>query len=401
MTTAADITAPIYRPAAASPGRPVVLHVLHTLNRAGAELLVRDLVADLRDRYRFVVAALDTDGPLHEDLRDLGAEVRLLNRRSGFDFGCARRIARLVREDQVDLIHAHQYTPFCYAAMARLAGGHSAKLIFTEHGRHYPDERRPRRVWANRLLLGRLAHRITAVGPFVRRALASNEGLSRHRIEVIRNGVRTDHFVPNPETRRRVRDELNLSDRQPVIGQVGGFRPVKDHRTAIHALRHLHLLGCPAMLLLVGEGPCLELTRAEAVICRVDSHVRFLGRREDVADLWRAADVAMLTSLSEGTSVALLEAMACGLPVVATDVGGNREVVEHETTGLLGPRGDAPALAAHLQRLFADAHLRQRCGEAGRRRVIEQFNKTDMHREYARLYEELTHALAPAAAGIR
>lgn len=381
--------------------RPLVLHVLHTLNMGGAEVLVRDMIADLRDRYRFLVVSLDDDGPLHAELCRLGAEVHVLHRKPGFDLSVVRRIAGLVRRREVSVIHAHQYTPFVYAGIARLMGGWQSKLIFTEHGRHYPDRRRFKRVLANQMLLTALAHRITAVGRFVRHALVDNEAMPAKRIRVIYNGVRTDRFAPDAQRRTAMRRELGLSDDQPVICQVGGFRPVKDHRTAIRALRALHLLGCPATLLLVGDGPCLGDARAEATLCRVEGSVKFLGRREDVADLWQAADVAMLTSRSEGISVALLEAMATGVPVVATDVGGNREIVHQDVTGLLAPRGHPAAIAEALHRVLTNPELRRRLGQASRRRVIERFEKQTMHRAYARLYQDLSHALAPATARVR
>ncbi len=378
--------------------RPTILHVLHTLRRAGAEVLVKDLTAALRDRYRFVVAALDEGGELEKPLREGGAEVAILDRRPGLDRRCTGRLTDLIESYGVDIVHAHQYTPMCYAAMAGRRGRIRPKLIFTEHGRHYPDRRRLKRIAANRLMFNGRIDRITAVGEFVKRALVSNEAFPPQRVEVIYNGIQPERFergdLPDAATVRR---ELNLPANRPVILHVGGLRPVKDHGMAIDALAHLHAQGCPAVLVLVGDGPERQAIFERAEQRGVGKFVKHLGWRGDVERLWRGADVALNCSLSEGVSVALLEAMAAGRAVAATDVGGNGEVVIHGETGLLSPRGNAEALADALRRLLDDAALRRQFGQAGNRRVHAHFHQRDMHRTYQAMYDCLRPPLSAAA----
>lgn len=386
-TTVTDVTRP--QTGHAPSDRPTVMHVLHTLERAGAEVLVRDMVRAMDSDFRFVVVALDGRGPIGRELRTRHVPVHVLHRRPGVDRLCVAQLQKLIRRHRVNIVHAHQYTPFFYAATARLLGARYDGLIFTEHGRHWPDKRRWKRIVANRLL-GRMVDRITAVGEYSRRALIEYEDLPGDRIQVIRNGIDIAPFMSvDRGARRRIRSQLGIAETDQVILQVGSLRPVKDHATSMKALRGLHDHDCRATLLLAGDGPLRNELAAQARRLGVLQHVRFLGVRDDVPALWQAADVALCTSVSEGISVALLEAMAASKAVVATDVGGNPEIVIPDQTGYLAPSGDVTALVGTLHDLLVSPQLRSQFGRAGHERVCEQFNQIDMHCSYANLYGQL------------
>lgn len=372
---------------------PTIAHVVHRLHRAGAEVLAADLSRKLASRYRFVFLCLDEIGPLGQQLLQEGFRVVDLRRRPGVDLRVGTRIARAVRRHGIDLLHAHQYAPFFYAAMGRRLGlGDDPPIVFTEHGRHYPDGRSAKRCLANRVLLKR-TDRVTAVGGFVRDALVANEGIrpERHAIEVIYNGIDPQLHAGyvGHEARRAARDAMGVGATALVVLQVARFHPVKDHATAITAFKRVADNEPAARLVLVGDGP--ERGRIESLVGELGlaERVRFLGVREDVAALLPGAEVFMLSSLSEGISVTLLEAMAARLPIVATEVGGNPEVVEHRLTGLLSARGDADGLAQNLLLLLHDPALRKRMGDAGHRRLLARFTQEKMHAGYAKLYDEL------------
>lgn len=386
--------------------RPVIAHVLHRLVRAGAEVLAADLARKMRDRFDFVFLCLDQTGPLGDELAADGFAVIDLKRRPGVDWSVARRIGRARREHGIALLHAHQYTPFFYAAASRgpmgLLGA-GPMVLFTEHGRHYPDYRRPKRVLANRLLLRR-SDRVTAVGQFVKQALVDNEGIAADRIEVIYNGIDPARFTPPGDAapdpgidtdtdaaprRPAARAAMGAADGQRVILQVARFHPVKDHATAVRALAQVAEAMPEAMLVLVGDGDERANIESLAESLGVAGHVRFLGVRNDVAELMTGADVFLLSSVSEGISVTLLEAMGAALPIAATDVGGNAEVVAHGRSGLLSPRGDADALASNVLTLLRDPALRRQMGLAGRQRLLEQFTESRMHEQFARLYARM------------
>lgn len=371
--------------------RPVIAHVLHRLYLAGAEVLAADLARRMRGRYDFVFFCLDEIGPLGEQLRQEGFRVFDLERQPGIDWAVAKRMRSLIAEQKVTLLHAHQYTPFFYAAAGRGFWGGNPPILFTEHGRHYPDVRKARRVFANRFLLRR-QDRVTAVGQFVKEALVCNEGIAAPRIEVIHNGIDPAAFaLRNPaDDRRALRAELRLPADSLIVLQVARFHPVKDHATALRAFAKVSRSISNAVLVLAGDGETRPAMETLARELNISDRVRFLGVRVDVPHLMAVADVFLLSSVSEGISVTLLEAMGASLPIATTNVGGNGEVVVHAQTGLLAPRGDDAALGENLVTLLNDPAMRTRCGAAGRQRLLQHFTQRQMHERYARLYDAMT-----------
>jgi glycosyltransferase involved in cell wall biosynthesis len=373
----------LFQPAAT---QPTVCQVLHGLRTGGAEVLAARLARQLQHSYRFVFVCLDELGNLGEELRAEGFTVATLGRRAGIDLRCALLLARFVRRQRVDLLHPHQYTPFFYSLMAR-ALSRRVPVLFTEHGRHFPDYRRVKRVIANRLLLGP-RDRVVGVGQAVREAVIRNEGIPADRVEYVYNGIDLRPYAHRAE-RHEVRRELGVGLQDLVMIQVARLDYLKDHATAIRMLQRVASRRPDARLVLVGEGPERAKIEQEVYQRGVSERVHFLGLRADVPRLLRAADVLVLTSISEGIPLTLIEAGAAGLPVVSTDVGGVGEVIERDVTGLLAPARNDASLAQHILRLADDSALRRRMGEAGLRRVRECFSEEQMHAGYLRLYQEM------------
>lgn len=370
---------------------PVIAHVLHRLDRAGAEVLAAGLAGALRDRYRFVFLCLDGLGPLAEALAADGFVVEALGRQPGIDRRLAKRLRSRLEAHDAQLVHAHQYTPFFYSAMSRGIFNPSAPrrpILFTEHGRHYPDTPSLKRTLANKLLL-RKPDRVTAVGRFVKQALIQNEAIPPDRITVIYNGIDPG---PEPTDQDRVlaRERLGIDAHRPLVMHVARFHPVKDHATAIRAFARLHADRPDALLVLVGGGEGRSAIEAQAAELNLADAVRFTGPVDNARELIPAADLCILTSLSEGVSVTLLEAMAAAKPVLATDVGGNPEVVTHNRTGALAPRGDDARLAQAMHELLAHpAYTQRQLGSAGRAKLLEQFTAERMHNDYASCYQAM------------
>ncbi len=369
--------------------KKVIGQVLHGLNVGGAEVLAARLARQLVGLYRFVFICLDELGTLGEDLLRDGFPVHVLCRQRGLDWRCARRMAELFRQEKVDLVHAHQYTPFFYGITARFLWRRSP-VLFTEHGRWFPDYPRTKRIVANRLLLER-RDRVVGVGEAVRQALIVNEGIPIERVSVIYNGIDVSTFE-GPDHRETVREELGLGRDDLVVTLVARLDPLKDHPTAIRTLQHVVRRNANARLVLVGDGPERDSIRALVREHRLDEHVHLIGQRSDVARLLSAADIALLTSVSEGIPLTLIEAMAAGLPVISTRVGGVVEIVEEGRTGLLAPVGDDATLARLVDTLANDANLRNRMGQLGRERARELFSERQMHARYLRLYREMLRA---------
>lgn len=362
----------------------VILQTLHSLQVGGAEVLTARLVRRLKDRFHFVFACLDELGTLGQELRDEGFTVEVLGRRTGIDLACVRRLARVAIKHRAEVIHAHQYTPFFYS---RAPGwfGRRPPVLFTEHGRAFPDLPNRKRMAFNRLFL-RKADCVVAVGKDVKRALVENEGIPSSRIDVIYNGVRLSDFAGEPELRCQIRRELGIATEAPVAIQVARLDYLKDHCTALRSAERVAKT-CPQFrLILVGEGPERSKVEAEITKRNLKEHVILLGLRTDVKQLLAAADLFLLTSISEGIPVTLIEAMGARLPIVSTAVGGVTEVVEHAKAGLLTAAGDDGALAEAIISLIRDAALRRSLGNEGYARARQVFSEEEMHRRYAEYY---------------
>jgi glycosyltransferase involved in cell wall biosynthesis len=339
---------------------------------------------------------LEERGTLGEELQQEGFSVEVLSRRPGIDFRCAWRLSRLLRRERVDVLHAHQYTPFFYAMAGRMPTIRPP-ILFTEHGRLYPDYPSRKRILFNRLML-RPRDRVTAVGDAVSQALIANEGIPGRRIQVVYNGIDCERFPGHFGVRDEVRRELGLGPAEPVIIQVARLDELKDHQTAIRCFARVAREAPGARLVLAGDGPEEADIRAMVKQLGLVQSVLFLGLRKDVARLLQAADLFLLSSISEGIPLAMIEAMCAGLPVVSTLVGGTGEVVREGKTGLLAPARDDAALAQAVLRLHRDPGLRRLMGENGKQRARELFSEEQMARRYLAIYEQMNGSLVKGAA---
>lgn len=271
-----------------------------------------------------------------------------------------------------DILHAHNPTMLQYGGLGRLVSG--ARLVVTDHGGR--PHRTPRAAEWRRVDAAVAVSEVTA-----RRSLAADH----LPIRVIHNGVEP----AAPGARAASRAALGLPDDAFVAVCVARLVAVKAHDVLLQAAARAR--GDAPVLLLVGDGP--ERDELQRLAARLGlARVRFLGARADVGDILAAADVAVLASRDEGLPLALLEAMAHGLPIVATTVGGVSELVREGLEGLLVPADDADALAAALGRVGGDAPLRQRLGDAAHHRVREDFSLDAAAAAYADLYRRLVSA---------
>lgn len=359
-----------------------VLHVVHSLHVGGAEKLVHDL-ALRTDAARFAVsvACLDDAGPLAPSLAAAGVPVEVVERRPGLDARVVERLRRLIVRHGVQVVHAHQYTPFFYGVTAaRLAG---ARCLFTEHGRHHPDVRKPKRVAANQVL-ARLAQATVAVSEFTRRALIENDGFPPERVSVLYNGVETRGR--SPVDRETARARLSLPSDAPVVGVCARLSPEKNLPMLVDAFARVRQSFPTSRLVIAGDGPARAEVAQAVAAHGLGAAVLLPGFVSDVPGLMPALDVFALSSLTEGTSITLLEAMLASRPAVVTDVGGNPEIAVEGETAWLVPSGDTAAFAERIGRLFASPAQGAAFGAAGRARVEARFTFEGMVRGYEALY---------------
>jgi len=341
---------------------------------------VLELAARLHAEMSMMVCCLDDAGTWACGLGDRGIEVHALRRAPGFRPALGRAIARIAAKHEATVIHAHHYSPFVYSCLARVwrPGTH---VVFTEHGRLSDAPPSRKRMVANRVL-ARFPGRIFAVSEDLKRHLVQ-EGFGPHAVEVVYNGINAGP-PPDAGERARARQQVGAAPDTVVIGTVARLDPVKDVATLLRAAAQL-IADVPAMLVVVGDGPeRLPLERLTSDL-GIQSHVRFLGYRDDVRTLLAGFDVYANSSISEGVSLTILEAMAARLPVVATRVGGTPEVVD-ETCGRLVSARNADDVAASLRALACRPLDRRALGDAGRRRVESRFTVDRMAREYRDVY---------------
>jgi len=359
-----------------------VLQLLQGLAIGGIERMVLDLVfACAPERVETQFCTFDRQGPLAGDVLARGMSIHSRKRRGGFDVGYVLWLARLLRRERIRILHGHNATAFFYgAAAASLVPG--TRFLYTEHDRAFPTPWRERGLHA---LLARRVDAVVTVSSTLRDNLVRYEAFPPGRVTVIKNGVA---LRPATRTREAMRAALDLGDR-PTAGIVARLAPVKNHELLLRAWKQVLERSPAAVLLVVGNGSQEPRLRAQAESLGLGDAVRFLGFRLDIPEILQALDVFVLSSRSEGLSLTLLEAEAAGLPIVATRVGGNPEVVRDGESGILVPSGEPEPLAEALARLLQDPKLRARMGEAGRVLYRQQFTLEAMVQGYERVYRRL------------
>ncbi|MDA7915249.1 glycosyltransferase [bacterium] len=364
--------------------------VMHAMQVAGAEVLVTQIIEQLSDRIDATVFCLDALGELGQKLLDAGIPVIVLNRKPGLDRDVAKRLAREVKSRQIEVLHAHQYTPFFYSALSRMLHRSRTKILFTEHGRHYPDIVSTKRRMANRLVLQRYADISTACCDFSAKALREIEGFPK--AITLPNGVDLRGLPKRgpQEKTDQVRQKLGMQPGMPYAACIARFHPVKDHETLIRGWQVVNQSLPTAKLLLVGDGECRENCEALCEELGLKDSVEFWGIRHDVPEILRAIDVFALTSVSEAASLTLLEAMASGCPAVLTNVGGNAEHVTHGIEGFLAPRSDSQAIGERLLELLRSPDQCETMGASARRRVERDFDLTSVIKQYADHFQQLS-----------
>jgi L-malate glycosyltransferase len=362
--------------------------VVHVMQVAGAEVLIRETIRRLGSLIQPTIFCLDKVGTIGEELQAEGVSVVNFARRPGWDFSVSKKLAREASHRGIGVLHAHQYTPFFYAALAKPFISTQPKLILTEHGRHYPDLVSPPRRAINRIVLDRLADAVNACCHFSGDALCRIDGFRGNRIEIIENGIELDRYTATPD-KPALRQKLGLDLARQSLVHVARHHPVKDQTTLIKAFA----LAAPDLpevdLVMVGDGPLREELTTLAKDLGVTDRVKFVGIQQNVADWLRASHVFALTSVSEAASLTLLEAMASRLPVIVTAVGGNGEIVREGVDGLLFPRGDAKAGAECIRKLFRDPKLAASMGENARARVEAKYQLKQTVEAYYKLYQRL------------
>lgn len=370
-----------------------IFYLLDSLNIGGTETQAVELARRMdAEGYDVTLACLRKEGPLLEKLNGSSVKVVEFHPRNGIDsprglYQLARMV-RFLRRGKFDVLHAHDLWSNMIGVVAgKLAG---VPVIITSqrdlsHGEWYQSRRRK---WLRRLQ-GASSAVLTNAG-MIREGLVHEEGLAPEKVRVIYNGVDLDNFGAKPGARARLFPGLERAKLVVLVGNM--HSDVKGHLTLIAAAPGIGSRCPQAHFVLVGDGEKRREFEDAAENNGVASKFLFLGRRNDVAEILAACDVAVLPSAAEGMPNAVLEYMAAGLPVVASAVGGNLEVIEDGANGLLVSPGDAVALGNAVARVLENDALAQRLAKHARDLVEEKFSYARLTREIGELYEELLAA---------
>jgi glycosyltransferase involved in cell wall biosynthesis len=368
-----------------SRGEIMVLQVVESLHVGGMERVAVDLALQKGEHgFRCGLAALLGDGALEAEVRAAEVPLEIMHKQGRFDWRVVRGLAAQASRLGADLIHAHNTVGMLYSVLAGLLA--RRPVVTTLHGSSYlmPPRLRRYRRW-----LSRGSRLVVCVSASAFRAALEVDRISPRRLRMVHNGIAIPDFETGPGPAEALRRELSLAPEDRLLFSLGRLSYEKDFATMFRAVGLLGQAGARAHLVVAGDGP--DRGDLERLIAQqgLGGRIHLLGTRDDVPDLLAAAEIFVQSSMSEGLSIALLEAMAAGLPVAATAVGGNPEVVLPGETGLLVPPNDPSALAGAMSQLLGDPELCRRLGRAGAGRVREHFSLDAMARAYAGLYREV------------
>ena len=365
---------------------PRIAMLLSSFLTGGMERQALSLARSLGD-YGFdaLMVSLSGTGPLERDIREAGLPSLVLNKKPGLDPTFFYQLAKMYKEKSIDLVHAHNWFAGFYAVGSRLFS--RTPVVTTLHGNAY-------QVAGRRQFLRRLAAKFSSytvcVGQMVSKEAIRKYNLSPDKVKVIYNGVDCEEFYDSSE-REAVRASLGLGRVTTVFVFVGRVSPIKDLPCLLEAAALLARKKDDFRIIIAGSGDALEELKLKAVELGVSDRVLFLGERRDIPELMAASDALVMSSLNEGISMAILEAMASGLPVVATDVGGNSELVQDRSTGLLVKVKSPGSLADAMEKIIDNPDLSTQMGRAGKSLCYKRFSLQQMVEGYCSVYRKVIY----------
>lgn len=373
----------------AKPGQLRVLHVVNRLDLGGAESGILKVIVGLGSE-EFTHAVCTARGHSIQFSQERSFSGQLFDAAgpgSEFQF-LMHRFVRIIRQYRPHIVHSRNWGAIEAVFAARLAA--VPVVIHSEHGyeldmlKGMPMRRRLLR----RVAYG-LADTVFTVSSDLRDYHAGQAGISPNKVKVLVNGVDSERFSPRPEKKLAFRADFGLPENRFLVGTAGRLVAIKDQALLLRTAKILVQHGSDLCVALAGDGPELESLKALAASLSLSDRVYFLGASRNIAAFLNTLDVFVLPSVSEGMSNTVLEAMSSGLPVVATRVGGNPELIEDHTSGLLFRVGEEAELAEHLSNLAADPQLRHALGASARARILREYRLDGMVDRYRNLYRQL------------
>lgn len=394
-----------------------VMHIILNLEIGGAQEVVRTLVQYLASDNCTPIVCSFKDGPLRQTIEQLGIKVEILPERrySVISFPqfileiiqIWRLLANLIKKYDITIVQTHLLKSLDFLVLALRYNSSLQVVLWTFHSANFVlrDVHLPKNKWMLKpkkffyRLLYRFAAHLTdgfiAVSNEVKEAIIRVNGPIQDRVFVICNGVDVNRYG-RPVNKAEIRGQLSLKDDAYVIAMVGTLRPVKGHQFMLQAMASITPKHPEIQVLVIGDGELREELQKQAHQLSLSNHIHFLGNRSDVPNLLAVSNLFIMPSLWEGLPMALLEAMATGLPIIASEVSGTVQVMIPNETGLLIPPGDAAALATAIETLLSNPEQARLMGIAARNRVETEFSaRKQAHEHLALYYRFLNRPLQP------
>ena len=359
-----------------------VLHVTYDMRIGGTEMVIKNIIeGNAKQNIDMSIYCIEAPlGPWGEELKKGGVAITTTPRKPGFDVSLISALREHIKKHKIDIVHCHQYTPWVYGALA--AAFTKAKVIFTEHGRFYPDSSSWKRKYINPLLLS-LTARVTAISKATKKALVEFEYIPKEKVEVVYNGISP---LKVNAIKKATRQELNLPENAFVFGTIARLDPIKNQKLMIKAFANVAVKVKHIYLVVVGDGDLREELVSLTKQLNIVERVRFTGYKSNPTKYLDLMDIFLLPSLSEGTSMTLLEAMSIGKPCIVTNAGGNPEIVKHLETGLVTENDNEEELTVAIESLI-DSPVIPNYSKNALVRFNAQFQVNRMMEQYSNLYK--------------
>ncbi|WP_152561594.1 MULTISPECIES: glycosyltransferase [unclassified Alteromonas] len=363
-----------------------VLHVTYDMRIGGTEMVIKNIIeGNSTDDIDMSIFCIEEPlGPWGKAMNASGVQVTCEARKPGVDIKLIKALRKHIKTNNINVVHCHQYTPWVYGTLATLFT--KAKIIFTEHGRFYPDSTSWKRKLVNPILR-KLTSRVTAIADATRNALSQFEYIPKRQISLIYNGI-APLSVSKQEV-KSLRKRLDVPPNTLIFGSVARFDPIKNHSLMLQAFKQVLEKSTDAKLLLIGDGPERKNIEATIQTLELEGSVILTGYIAQPAAYIAVMDVFLLSSLSEGTSMTLLEAMSLGKACIVTNAGGNGEIIKHNCNGIVVPNNDCKSFAQALIKVAEDRHYLDELGLAGALRFESLFERSIMVGEYKKLYRRI------------
>ena len=363
-----------------------VLHLTYDMRIGGTEQVIKNIVQGMKGgEFEHSILCIEKPiGPFGDMLIEEGINIDAFQRKDGFDIPLIKQIRHYIRLHNIDILHCHQYTPWVYGCLASVFT--NTKVIFTEHGRFYPDSSSWKRKFINPVLTA-LTNKITAISKATADALAEFEYIPRHNVDVIYNGIA--ELVPDETKVAELRVSLAIPETAVILGTVARLDPIKNQTMMIKAFHQLLKEHPNSYLLIVGDGEERETLETVIQTLNISQNVLMTGYVAKPVNHLALMDVFLLPSLSEGTSMTILEAMSLGKPTAATAVGGTPEIINQEQSGLLTDNDSLQGFTQSLTTLVKHADIRGQYGQQAKRDYTSNFTVNTMCQIYASLYSTL------------